>query len=95
MCVCVCVCLSVCLSVTTLAATSFVFTLSKAGTWGVVIGFSWILTRGFSKKLPFESYGMKKPITFPFESYGMKKPITLYLQSVVYPGFARGGVWSR
>ena len=43
--VCVCVCVCVCLSVTTLAS----FLHSKAGTWGVVIGFSWILTRGFSK----------------------------------------------
>ena len=43
---CVCVCLSVCLSVTTLAATSFVFTLKSR-----YVGFCYrILTRGFSKK---------------------------------------------
>ena len=60
--VCVCVCLSVCLSVTTLAATSFVFTLKSRYVgvcYRLFLDFNkWI----FEKNLPFESYGVKKPI---------------------------------
>ena len=50
---CLGLCLCVCLCVTTLAATSFVYTLNKARYYGLLytcIGFSWFLTCGFSKK---------------------------------------------
>ena len=40
----------VCLSVTALAATAFVSTCNN-GICGIIIGFSWISTSGFSKKL--------------------------------------------
>ena len=52
-CVCVCICLSVCLSVTTLAATSFLFTL-KSRYVGICYRFlinSWIFEKTFHSKV--------------------------------------------
>ena len=72
-CVCVCICLSVCLSVTTLAATSFVFTL-KSRYKGFVIGFSWILTRGFSKKHSLRKLCREKA-NMQISSYKSVRPV--------------------
>ena len=55
LCVCVCVCLSVCLSVTTLAATSFVFTLKSRYVgvcYRLFLDFnSWIFEKTFHSKV--------------------------------------------
>ena len=61
---CVSVCLSVCLSVTALAATTFV----SAGIYSIILGFPWISTSGFSKGLPFKSYGVKSQLQLSFRS---------------------------
>ena len=60
--VCVSVCLSVCYR-----SSSFSVRIYIPGANGFLLGFSWILTRGFSKNLPFQSYGVKKPIANELE----------------------------
>ena len=49
------------LCVCALAASASVYTYISAtnDTHGFLLGVSWILIRGFSKNLPFESYGIK------------------------------------
>ena len=73
LCVCVCVCVSVCLSVTTLAATSFVFTLKNRYV-GVCYRLFLDLTRGFSKKHSLRKLWREKA-NMQMSSYKSVRPI--------------------
>ena len=73
---CLSVCVSVCLSVTTLAATSFVYTL-KARYIRVCYRLFSVLTRGISKKIPFKGYGMKK-LTRKLTTYLLRPSFVLF-----------------
>ena len=72
---CVCVCLSVCLSVCYHSSGDIVrFYTQKQVRGGVVIGFSWILTRGFSKKPSLRKLWREKA-NMQMSSYKSVRPV--------------------